>query len=310
MKYISIVLTCLLLINMKALANEPVDENEILVQRGKGVVTYQQFNARADKIPADARLPTLRNGQRLQDLLAALLLRAQLAAEAREAGFDKEPVVIDRMKLAAQNELAQAWLVHYVAMQPKADFEQLAYEKFQLNQATMLSSPKVNVSHILVSTQERPDDDAKARAESVYQQLVDNPAAFDELVVEYSEDPSASSNKGKFKNVKKGDMVKPFEDAAFAMQPGEISKPVKTDFGYHVIRLDAYIAPEKMQFDDVKAQLVDEERINHEERVKRNYLESLTTLDVQMSEAQLEEMVRRQFGEEAIGSEGRPENKE
>ena len=57
----------------------------------------------------------------------------------------------------------------------------------------------------------------------------------------------------------------------------------------------------KMEFDDVKAQLIDQQRINHEERIKRTYLESLTTLDVQMSEAQLEEMVRRQFGEEHIG---------
>ncbi|MGB5488107.1 MAG: peptidylprolyl isomerase [Lysobacterales bacterium] len=310
MKLISIVLTSLLLITTKTVANEPVDENEILAQRGKGVITYQQFNARVDKIPADVRLPTLRNGKRLQDVLASLLLRSQLAADAREAGFDKELVVIDRMKMAAQSELAEAWLAHYVATQPKADFEQLAYERYQLNQANMLSSPMVNVSHILVSTKERPDHDAKARAESVYQQLVDNPAAFDELVAEYSEDPSASSNKGKFSNVKKGDMVKAFEEAAFAMQPGEISKPVKTDYGYHVIRLDAYIEPKKMEFDDVKAQLIDQQRINHEERIKRTYLESLTTLDVQMSEAQLEEMVRRQFGEEHIGSEGKTGNKE
>ena len=310
MKHISIVLTCLLLITTTVVANEPVNEKEILIQRGKGVITYQQFNARVDKIPADVRLPALRNGKRLQDVLAALLLRAQLAADAREAGFDKEQVVIDRMELAAQTELAEAWLAHYVAMQPKADYEQLAYERYQLNQANMLSTPMVNVSHILVSTKERPDDDAKVRAESVHQQLLDNPSAFDELVVEYSEDPSASSNKGKFSNVKKGDMVKPFEEVAFAMQPGEISQPVKTDFGYHVIRLDAYIAPEKMQFDDVKAQLIDQERINHEERTKRNYLESLTTLDVQLSEVQLEEMIRRQFGEEYIGSEGKTENKE
>ena len=65
-----------------------------------------------------------------------------------------------------------------------------------------------------------------------------------------------------------------------------------------------------MQFDDVKAQLIDQERINHEERTKRNYLESLTTIDVQVSEAQLEEMIIRQFGEEFTGSEGKPENKE
>jgi len=245
----------------------------------------------------------LRNGSRLQDVLASLLLRSQLAAEAHEAGFDQEQVIIDRMQLAAETELAAAWLNHYVEMQPAADYEQLAYEKFELSKEKILSSPKIDVSHILISTKERSDEAASELAGSVRQKLVENPALFDELVIEYSEDPSASSNKGKFSQVKMGDMVKPFEEAAFALKPGEISEPVKTDYGYHVIRLDAYYEPTMMTFEEVKPQLVALERKKHDERIKRDYLETLTRLEVHMSEAQLEEMVRRQFGEEVIGSE-------
>lgn len=295
-------------LSMSVAADEPVDQSEILAQRGKGIITYQQFSARADKIPADKRFSTLRSGKRLQDVLASMLLRFQLAADAREAGFDKEQIVIDRMKLAADFELAEAWINHYVEMQPDADYEQLAFEYFQLNKSEIMSSPKIDVSHILVSSRDRSDEEAKALADSIYQKISENPSSFDALVVEYSEDPSASSNKGKFLKVKKGDMVMAFEAAAFAMEPEEISEPVKTEFGYHIIRLDAYYEPENMQFADVKEQLIEIERKKHDERIKKDYLESLTALDVQMSKAQLEEMVRRQFGEEMIGSEGKDGN--
>ena len=60
----------------------------MLATRGKGVVTQDEFAARADRIPADARVATLRNQNRLQDVINNLLLRAQLAADAKDAGFD------------------------------------------------------------------------------------------------------------------------------------------------------------------------------------------------------------------------------
>ena len=54
-------------------------------------------------------------------------------------------------------------------------------------------------------------------------------------------------------------MVKPFEEAAFAMsKPGAISEPVKTPFGYHVIRFDARKAPEQIPFDTVKPKIIEE----------------------------------------------------
>ena len=281
-------------------ADDSGSDLDILAQRGKGVVTQDEFTARADKIPADVREPTLRNGNRLRDVINSLLLRAQLAADARDAGFEKEKIVIDRMQLAAENELAEAWLEHYVDMQPEADYEQLARENFLLTQDQAYSSPKIDVSHILVSTKERSDEDARALSEDIYKQLLTQPELFGELVTKYSEDPGAASNHGSYKGVKKGDMVKPFEEKAFALKPGEISTPVKTQYGYHVIRLDAYTAPEKLEFEDVKIALIEKERKKHAERVKRDYLETLTSLDVQMSEEQLGEMVSRQFGEKSV----------
>lgn len=291
-------------------ASEPSIDLEILAERGKGVITQDDFIARANKIPEDKRNPTIRDQTRFEDLLKNMMLASQLAADAREAGFDQEKIVKDRMKLAADAELANAWLAHYINIQPEADYEALAYEYYLVNQKRIMSSEKIDVSHILVSTKERSVDDANQIADTIHKKVMGNPAVFDELVVEYSDDPSAAANKGKFKNVKKGDMVKPFEVTAFSLKPGEISEPVKTEYGYHIIRLDSYTEPEPMPFESVKQKLIAFEREKHDARIERGYLESLTTLDFSISEAQMEEMVRRNFGEESINSEAGDNNSE
>lgn len=309
--YSRILLITPVLVSLNCWAADGKDVDlDILAQRGKGVVTQEMFTARADQIPADIRTPTLRNGNRLRDVINGMLLRSQLAADARAAGFDKEKIVIDRMQLAAEGELADAWLDHYVSMQPDADYEQLAREQFLLNQEGFVSSPKIDVSHILISTKDRSDEESRALADDIYQQLQANPDKFGELVVEYSEDPSVKSNRGSFKNVAMGGMVKPFEDAAFALKPGEISAPVKTEYGYHVIRLDAYYPPKKQTFEDVKEQLVASERKKHRERIERDYLESLTKLEVHMSEEQLGEMVSRNFGDKRADPEAKDDDSE
>jgi len=295
----AIVISLLLVISTTQ-ANDSLDQQDILAKRGKGVVTQAEFAARAAKIPADAKLATLRSGNRVRDLINTLLLRSQLASDAREAGFDQDPLVKDRMQLAAEAELAEAWADHYVAMQPAADYEGLAKEYFMLHEDEIMTSPKIDVSHILISTKNRSDAEALALAETVSQQLEADPSRFDELVKTYSEDPSAKSNEGKFTDVKKGDMVAPFENVAFALDEGQISGPVKTQYGYHIIRLDAKIAPEKLSFEQVKSQLVEMERKQHDERVLQAYIASLSSLELEITEEALRQMVKSQFGEDYV----------
>ena len=299
----SVVLGLLFFI-ITAQAKDPVDESEILAQRGKGVVTQAAFAARAEKIPVKDRRATLRDNKRVRDLINTILLQSQLVSDAREAGFDKEQIVMDRMQLAAEVELAEAWMTYYVASQPTADYEVLAHEYYLLHREEIVTSPMVNVTHILISTDKHSDEEAQALVDSVGQQLKIDSKSFDELVLTYSEDPSAHSNKGKFTNVKRGDMVRTFEVKAFEMEEGEISGPVRTQYGYHIIRLDAKIAPEQLGFDEVKWRLIEHERKKHDDRIIENYISELSSLDVNMTQAALEKMVKEQFGEDYADPQG------
>jgi len=279
-------------------AAEKQTQTDVLAQRGEGIVSQSSFEAQAERIPKNQRYSTLKNRQRLQDIINTLLINAQLAAEAREAGFDTEQIVVDRMKLAAESELASAWLDNYVASQPVGNYEQLAREYFQLNQDKMLSSPKIDFSHILVSTQDHTVEEAKKLADSLSDQLTEQPSLFDQYITEYSEDPSVTTNKGMYKSVQRGQMEKPFEEVSFALQVNEISSPVRTIHGYHIIRLDAHISATKKPFEEVKPQLMERERKKHEDRIKQDYLGSLTSIDVSMTKEALDEMFRKQFGED------------
>lgn len=294
------VIVGLIILSFSLQAADPDQDSEILATRGKGVVTQGVFTARAEKIPAKDRLMTLRDGNRLQDVINDLLLNSQLAVEAREAGFDKESHIQARMQLAAETELASAWLQNYKETRPVADYEQMAREYYQINKKKIVTSRKVDVSHILISAKERSPEEALVLATSLREQLQSDPSLFNEMITEYSEDPSAASNQGRFFAVKPGTMVKPFEDTAFTLDEGKISEPVRTEYGYHIIRLDAKIAPQQMSFEDVKERLIASQEKQHIDRIILNYLDGFAAHDVEIPQEALELLVDRLFGEDYV----------
>jgi peptidyl-prolyl cis-trans isomerase SurA len=96
----------------------------------------------------------------------------------------------------------------------------------------------VDISHILM--QIKPSEAAEAAAlEKIkrVQQLLQQGEDFESLAVKYSEDPSVKINKGNLGWTKRGDFVKEFEEAAYALNVGEISDIVRTQFGFHIIQL-------------------------------------------------------------------------
>ncbi|HET7832295.1 MAG TPA: SurA N-terminal domain-containing protein [Gallionella sp.] len=120
-------------------------------------------------------------------------------------------------------------------------------------------------AHILIAAAatapQAEQDAAKAKAEQVLQQVKQNPGKFAELAKQYSQDPGSASSGGDLGVFGRGMMVKPFEDAAFALKPGEISGLVKSDFGYHIIKLIAIKPTRVLSFDEARESIANKLRL-------------------------------------------------
>ena len=118
-------------------------------------------------------------------------------------------------------------------------------------------------SHILLSVDKdekgKPKTDsqsaAKAEAEALLKQAGSSAEKFAELAKAKSKDPGSAAQAGDLGFFGRGQMVKAFDEAVFAMKPGEVRGPIETDFGFHIIRLTE-VKPERVRaLDEVKAQL-------------------------------------------------------
>jgi parvulin-like peptidyl-prolyl isomerase len=281
-------------------ADDDVSGNEVLASRGNGIVTHEMFDTRASRIPEQDRQVVLRDRRRLQEVLNNMLLNSQMAADARAAHLDEDPLVQARMQLAAEEELAKAWLQHMSETGSEADYQAMAREFYTANPDRFKTPVTLDLNHILIGTADREDADALALAQDLRTQIVDDPALFEDFVAEFSDDPSAAANKGRFKNVRKGQMEKPFENAAFAMQAGDLSLPVRTSYGYHLIRINKINEPQVQSFDEVEDMLVERLRKRQHDNMQNDYLSSLGVLPVEIPDGALEAMVIRQFGEDVL----------
>jgi peptidyl-prolyl cis-trans isomerase D len=137
-------------------------------------------------------------------------------------------------------------------------------EYFKANEARYGTPEERRASHILVKAETGAPADvrakARAKAESLLAEVKKNPAGFAELAKKNSDDPGSAERGGDLDFFGRGAMVKPFEDAAFTLKPGEISGIVESDFGYHIIQVTGARGGEKKTLEQVRAQIEDEVR--------------------------------------------------
>ena len=115
--------------------------------------------------------------------------------------------------------------------------------------------------HILIvvnGADPKVDVAAKAKAEDILKQLKAG-ADFAKLAEKYSDDPGSAKNGGDLGWVERGTMVKPFEDALFNISKvGDMAGPIRSQYGYHIIKLNGIRAPTTKRFDQVRSQLLTE----------------------------------------------------
>jgi len=172
-----------------------------------------------------------------------LIRREVLIQEAKKAGLDKTPGVVQQMELARQAVLIRAFIQDYVKKHPVTDAQLKA--EYDAIRAKM-GGTEYKTRHILVEKEE----EAKAIIENLKKG-----AKFEELAKQ-SKDPGSKDNGGDLGWSAPGAYVPPFAEALKKLEKGKTTEaPVKTDFGWHVIQLQDTRAVEPPPFDTVKPQL-------------------------------------------------------
>ena len=135
-------------------------------------------------------------------------------------------------------------------------------------------------------------------AQLLITRLEEDSSIYKELVMEYSDDPAKAANGGRYPEMHRGQMVAAFEKAAFALEePGQISAPVQTEYGFHIIRLNARHGNVLPDYDEVKDQAVARAKRNYYQNYQKMYLRNLISEPIVIPEGAVDIMARRHFGE-------------
>jgi peptidyl-prolyl cis-trans isomerase C len=251
-------------------------DNVVLVSNARAAVTRADFEVEIERVPEKDRFEFLASRERIGKVLEDMLVRKTMASEALESGLDKLPKTIVRLAAARDRVLATERIQNLTQDAKVPDFELRAKEVYRVNPDKFSAKPPmVRASHILINFKSHSKEDALKLAREV-KALAMSGEDFGKLAEKYSDDKNAK--KGELGFFSADMMIKPFSDAAFAMKPGEISEPVETEYGFHVIRVDEIMpAGSKPDFESVKGSIFKELKAEYLEELKKNYLINIRT---------------------------------
>lgn len=174
----------------------------------------------------------------------------------------------NELKLETRRLVEKYALQHYIDSQPVPDFTSLAHEHYLLNKIKYKLPEQVLVSHILIKIEDSQSEQKAFNISSDVMKRIDQGEDFSELAKEFSEGPSSAKG-GDLGWVKRGQMVKPFEKAAFGLKkPGEVSDIIKTQYGFHIIKLQEKKPAIQQAFVDVKPSIIRDLKAKHERELK------------------------------------------
>jgi len=215
----------LAVVNSKAIYESDVDE--MIAQMGQRGAAYQSEQGRAM-------------------ILEQLIAQRLFLADAMRNLYEREPEFKAQMARVKEQMLVQYSINKAVGGIKVTDAD--AQKFYDENPVQFAGQPTVSASHILVDSEEK--------ASEILAQINAGEISFEDAAKAHSSCPSSEQG-GSLGEFGHGQMVPEFDEACFSMEVDEVRGPVKTQFGYHLIRLDAKNDGEALQFDMVKEQIKD-----------------------------------------------------
>jgi peptidyl-prolyl cis-trans isomerase C len=227
----------------------------VIITAGTISIRQSEFETAVKSLPAEYQSYALGPGKRqfADDYLRMKLL----ASEGVKAGLDKNPDVVKQLDLLKENLVAQEELKHLESSLTVSDADlKKAYDE------NKKEYEQVKARHILIAFKGSPaaqkgkkeltEAEAKAKADALRNEIVSGKAKFEEVAKKESDDVESGKNGGELGSFGRGQMVPEFEQVAFSAKPGEVTQPVKTQFGYHIILVQEHTTT---PFEQVKGTL-------------------------------------------------------
>ncbi len=242
------------------------ENQEVLAKIGNQKITSADLNKIISFYEPDQRKVIEANPQLKETILWQVVQSIVVSKIAKEKGFDKRPDIKGQQELLINNFLATQYLQKAVI--DKVTITEAKVRSFYKDHIDAFKTPEsIHARHILIkidsSASEEEKKKTKARAEEVLEKLKKG-EDFAKLASEVSDDPGTKAKGGDLDFFSKGTMIPAFEEAAFALKPGEISGLVETEYGYHIIKVEekkeAVLEPYEKIKDKVKDQALQEMR--------------------------------------------------
>ena len=266
-----------------------IDPETVVATVGDDPITEGDLSFAAEDMAQD--LSQMPPEERRAFLVRILIDMKVMSQAAREAGMDQTEIFAQRRQYVEERALRRAYFAEAIAGAVTPEAVQAEYDAFV---ATFEPEDQIRASHILVETQEEADE---IKAE------LDAGGDFAALAAEHSLDGS-SQDGGNLGFFSRGMMVPPFEEAAFALaEPGDISDPVQSQFGFHIIRLEERGQSEPPTLEQVAPQI-------QQQLLQRAFVtevdELMAGVDVTIIDPELEASFAAQEAAEAAAAAGTP----
>jgi len=231
-----------------------MDKDKVLAEVNGKKITGVDYNLFIDSL--NPQLKQYFGGEELnKDVVNELVYQALLYEDAMEKGMDKEDEFIQVVEKTKESMLKTYALGKLLATAEVKDEDIKRF--YEDNKDAFKQAESADASHILV------EEEDKAR--EIYEKIK-NGGDFEELAREFSTCPSKEKG-GDLGTFTRGQMVKEFEDAVFENEVGTITEPVKTQFGYHIIKINKKNPARELSFDEVKDKIVEQVRRQKEQEI-------------------------------------------
>ena len=232
-----------------------VPPDTVVLSVGNEKITRAEFENLLAALPDQVRANAVGPGRR--KLAEQLVEVKDMAQEAKKRKLDQAPEVRQLIALQTDNALAS---VLYKDLSTNVKTDDAALHSYYDSHKNQFE--QVKASHILIRYKGSPvparegqkeltPEEALAKAQEIRKKLVDG-GDFAATAKAESDDTGTAQQGGSLGTFPHGQMVPDFEKAAFSLPPGQISEPVKTQFGYHIIKVDQKV---DKKFDEVKGDL-------------------------------------------------------